>query len=70
MKIVIEVDTHLIDTAMQASGRASREATIKYALQRFIGIDPEAGAHAARRNIEWTGHLTVRDLRSRFPRAG
>jgi hypothetical protein len=69
MQIVIEVDTQLIDVAMQVSGRATREATIRYALQRVVGINPEAEALAAGRNIRWTDHLTLNDCRSRFPRA-
>jgi Arc/MetJ family transcription regulator len=70
MKIVIEVDTQLIDMAMKVSGRATREATINYALQRYIGIDPEKEALAARRGTGWTDHLTLDDFRGRFPRAG
>jgi Arc/MetJ family transcription regulator len=70
MKITVEVDTNLIDTAMRASARATREAAVQYALQRLIGVDPEEEALTIRRGTGWTDHLTLEDFRSRFPRAG
>jgi hypothetical protein len=70
MKITVEVDTNLIDTAMQVSARATREAAVQYALQRLIGVNPEEEALTVRRGIGWTDRLTLDDFRGRFPRAG
>ena len=57
MRTNIEIDEHLMEQAMKATGESTKRATVEAALRKVIAISEQKAALEALRGAGWEGDL-------------
>lgn len=57
MRTNIEIDDHLMDQAMKASGLATKRETVEAGLRLLVQLKRQQGIRSYRGKLHWEGNL-------------